>query len=222
MASEFSRDMMVEGVPGSVAADQSNAKSDTMQLMKHYGLHRHFTGSASVVLFGGGMKRGFVYGETAAERPLLVTRDPVSIDDLHATIFTAHGDLAANGLRRRAPPVLRHKRRQGAAGAGAVRVNGRVQVVRQANSDASFNPEPTATADAMFRRRWLPVKQDAAAVGKKYHGPSSRDSLLAARRRRPRRNKKDHGRPIHRLTMIFILKQDRELASAVLSIQRRS
>ena len=62
-----------------------------MQQMNQYGLHRHFTGSGSVVLFGGGMKKGFVYGETAAERPLLVTRDPVSIPDLHATILTAMG-----------------------------------------------------------------------------------------------------------------------------------
>lgn len=91
IASEFSRDMMIEGIPGSTARDQSRARSDTMQQMIHYGLHRHFTGSGSVVLFGGGMKRGFLYGETAPERPLVVTRDPVSIMDLHATIYTAMG-----------------------------------------------------------------------------------------------------------------------------------
>jgi hypothetical protein len=91
IASEFSRDMMIEGVPGSTAVDQSRARSDTMQQMIHYGLHRHFTGSGSVVLFGGGMKRGFLYGQTAPERPLLVTRNPVTITDLHATIFTAMG-----------------------------------------------------------------------------------------------------------------------------------
>jgi hypothetical protein len=91
IATEFSRDMMIEGVPGSNARDQSRAASDTMRQLIHYGLHRHFTGSGSVVLFGGGMKRGFVNGETAPERPLLVTRDPVSIRDLHATIFTAMG-----------------------------------------------------------------------------------------------------------------------------------
>jgi hypothetical protein len=91
LASEFSRDMMIEGVPGSTAQDQSRARSDTMQQMIHYGLHRHFTGSGSVLLLGGGMRRGFVYGETAPERPLLVTRDPVSIRDLHATVFTAMG-----------------------------------------------------------------------------------------------------------------------------------
>jgi uncharacterized protein DUF1501 len=91
LATEFSRDMMIEGVPGSTAKDQSRAKSDTMQQMIHYGLHRHFTGSGSVLLFGGGMKRGFLYGETADERPLLTTKNPISITDLHATILTAMG-----------------------------------------------------------------------------------------------------------------------------------
>jgi hypothetical protein len=91
IATEFSRDMMIEGVPGSKARDQSRAKSDTMEKLIHYGLHRHFTGSGSVVLFGGGMKKGLLYGETAAERPLLVTKNPVTIPDLHATIFTALG-----------------------------------------------------------------------------------------------------------------------------------
>jgi hypothetical protein len=91
VASEFSRDMMIEGVPGSNARDQSRAASDVMRQMIHYGLHRHFTGSGSVVMFGGGMKKGFLYGETARERPLVVTRDPISIRDLHATIYTAMG-----------------------------------------------------------------------------------------------------------------------------------
>jgi uncharacterized protein (DUF1501 family) len=91
LASEFSRDMMIEGIPGSTAQDQSRAKTDVMKQMIHYGLHRHFTGSGSVLLFGGGMKRGLLYGATAPERPLLVTKNPVSIPDLHATIFTAMG-----------------------------------------------------------------------------------------------------------------------------------
>jgi len=91
IASEFSRDALIEGVPGSTATDQSNAKSDTLEEPKHYGLHRHFTGGTSVVMFGGGMKRGFIHGATAPERPLVATTPPVSISDLHATIFTAMG-----------------------------------------------------------------------------------------------------------------------------------
>jgi hypothetical protein len=91
LASEFSRDMMIEGVPGSTARDQSRARTDVMKESKHYGLHRHFTGSGSVLLFGGGMKKGYLHGETAPERPLVTIKDPVTIPDLHATIYTAMG-----------------------------------------------------------------------------------------------------------------------------------
>ena len=91
VASEFSRDMMIEGVPGSKAKDQSRAKTDKLQEMKHYGLHRHFTGGTSVAMFGGGVKKGYLYGKTADERPLVAVDNPVSVEDLHATIFTAMG-----------------------------------------------------------------------------------------------------------------------------------
>jgi uncharacterized protein (DUF1501 family) len=91
LASEFSRDMMIEGVPGSTARDQSRAKTDVLKEPIHYGLHRHFTGSSSVLMFGGGTKRGFLYGETAPERPCLVTKNPVSLTDLHATIMHLMG-----------------------------------------------------------------------------------------------------------------------------------
>lgn len=98
IASEFSRDMIIEGVPGSAARDQSRARTDVLKEMKHYGLHRHFTGASSVVMFGGGMKRGFLYGESAAERPCVATKNPVSISDLHATIFQAMGISPKTGF----------------------------------------------------------------------------------------------------------------------------
>ena len=91
LASEFSRDMMIEGVPGSTARDQSRARTDKLQEMKQYGLHRHFTGGTSVAMFGGGVKKGFIYGKTADERPLMAVENPLSIEDLHATIYTAMG-----------------------------------------------------------------------------------------------------------------------------------
>ena len=42
-------------------------------------------------MFGGGTKKGFLYGKTAEQRPLLAVENPVSVMDLHATIFTAMG-----------------------------------------------------------------------------------------------------------------------------------
>jgi uncharacterized protein (DUF1501 family) len=91
LASEFSRDMIIEGVPGSTARDQSRAKTDVLREPIHYGLHRHFTGASSVLMFGGGTKRGFLYGESAPERPCLATKNPISLTDLHATIMHIMG-----------------------------------------------------------------------------------------------------------------------------------
>lgn len=98
LASEFSRDMMTEGRPGSTARDQSRAPADVMQEMRQYGMHRHFTLNGSVLLFGGGMRRGYVHGATADERPLVTTRDAVSVSDLHATIYSAMGVAADTAL----------------------------------------------------------------------------------------------------------------------------
>ena len=91
IASEFSRDMITEGQPGSTASDQANSPKDFLQLPNHYGQHRHFTGGSTVVLFGGGVKRGFVHGRTADERPCMAIENPVSVTDLHATLFTLMG-----------------------------------------------------------------------------------------------------------------------------------
>ncbi len=92
IASEFSRDMIIEGKPGGApAGDQSNTPKDFLQEPRHYGQHRHFTGGSTVVLFGGGVKKGFVYGKTADERPCVAIENPVTITDLHATLFTALG-----------------------------------------------------------------------------------------------------------------------------------
>ena len=54
-------------------------------------MHRHFTAAGSVVLFGGGVKGGFVYGETSDEPPFPTVRDPVTIPHLHASLYRAMG-----------------------------------------------------------------------------------------------------------------------------------
>ena len=58
---------------------------------RHYGMHRHFTAAGSILMFGGGIKKGFVYGKTAEERPCTTIENPVVMEDLHATIYHALG-----------------------------------------------------------------------------------------------------------------------------------
>ncbi len=91
LASEFGRDMMTEGKPGKTVRDQVNTQPDILTDPKHYGMHRHFTEAGSVLLFGGGMKRGYLYGTTADERPCSIVDKPVTIEDLHATIYHSLG-----------------------------------------------------------------------------------------------------------------------------------
>jgi hypothetical protein len=90
LASEFSRDMMMEGRPGAKVKDQVFVP-DTIESMVHYGMHRHFTSGCSIVLFGGGVKPGFVYGKTADERPCEAIEHPVRIANIHQTIYHALG-----------------------------------------------------------------------------------------------------------------------------------
>ena len=104
IASEFGRDMMTEGKPGKEVKDQVK-QPDIMTSMQHYGMHRHFTEAGSVLLFGGGFKRGYLHGETAAERPCSIVKDPVTITDLHATLYTALGIAPDAGVEVERRPV---------------------------------------------------------------------------------------------------------------------
>lgn len=90
LASEFSRDMLVEGKPDRPIKDQVPVP-EKIQESVHYGMHRHFTDAGCVLLYGGGIKRGHLHGETADERPCRTIRDRVVIEDLHATIYRALG-----------------------------------------------------------------------------------------------------------------------------------
>ena len=90
LASEFSRDMMVEGRPDAKVKEQVN-QPDILNDMKFYGMHRHFTDGCSILMFGGGIKKGFVYGKTADERPCKTIENPIKIDQIHQTIYHALG-----------------------------------------------------------------------------------------------------------------------------------
>ena len=91
LASEFGRDAMTEGKVGKEVRDQAINIPDVMTEPRHYGMHRHFTAAGSILMFGGGIKKGFVYGKTADERPCTTIENPVVMEDLHATIYHALG-----------------------------------------------------------------------------------------------------------------------------------
>jgi len=90
LASEFSRDMMVEGRPDAKVQEQVN-QPDILSDIKFYGMHRHFTDGCSMLMFGGGVKKGYVYGKTADERPCKTIENPIRIDQVHQTIYHALG-----------------------------------------------------------------------------------------------------------------------------------
>jgi len=90
LASEFSRDALIEGKPDKKVKDQVEVP-EKLEDAKFYGMHRHFTDAGSVLLFGGGVKKGYVHGRTADERPCRTLENRVVIEDLHASIYSALG-----------------------------------------------------------------------------------------------------------------------------------
>lgn len=64
---------------------------EKIQNVANYGLHNHFGDACSVVVFGGGFKKGFVYGATSDEPPCPIVDKPIGIPDLHATLYHALG-----------------------------------------------------------------------------------------------------------------------------------
>ncbi len=90
LASEFSRDMMVEGRPDAKVQEQVE-QPDIIQDIKNYGMHRHFTDGCSMLMFGGGIKKGYVYGKTSDERPCKTVDKPIKIEQIHQSVYHALG-----------------------------------------------------------------------------------------------------------------------------------
>ena len=91
LASEFGRDAITEGKVGKEVKDQAINMPDVMTDRATTACTATSPPRARVLMFGGGMKKGFVYGKTADERPCTTIENPVGIEDLHATIYHALG-----------------------------------------------------------------------------------------------------------------------------------
>lgn len=76
---------------GRATLGRGSSKVAAVDKRINYGIHGHFAGAASLLMFGGGVKQGFVYGKTSEEFPCETVENPVFIHDLHATIYRIMG-----------------------------------------------------------------------------------------------------------------------------------
>ena len=113
LASEFGRDAITEGKVGKEVKDQAINIPDVMTEPRHYGMHRHFTAAGSILMFGGGVKKGYVHGKTAEERPCTTIEKPMPVEDLHATMYHALGIPADTAYVSEKRPVYITKDGQG-------------------------------------------------------------------------------------------------------------
>jgi hypothetical protein len=94
IATEFGRTIANQPSAGQEPdgfAEKSDGSSLQIENEHMYGFHGHFSSCNSMVFFGGGFKKGFVYGKTNNEHPMLAIENPVELPDVHATIYKAMG-----------------------------------------------------------------------------------------------------------------------------------
>ena len=92
--SEFGRTIANQPAAGTEAfgfAERATGDDLIIASEKMYGFHGHFSSGNCMAFFGGGFKKGFVYGKTAEAHPMLPTENPVKLEDVHATIYKALG-----------------------------------------------------------------------------------------------------------------------------------
>jgi hypothetical protein len=80
-----------QGQVGGVIDQYSDGSNISIDSMDMYGMHGHFPVANNVVFFGGGIKGGTLYGETAARHPMVPLGNQVNIDDLQATLCRLMG-----------------------------------------------------------------------------------------------------------------------------------
>jgi hypothetical protein len=94
VASEFGRTIANQpkaGVEPIGFAESQSGEELIIDSERLYGLHGHFSSANSLLFFGGGFKPGLVYGRTADRHPMIPIENPVSLTDVHATIYRALG-----------------------------------------------------------------------------------------------------------------------------------
>jgi hypothetical protein len=72
-------------------AERHTGEKLVIESEKMYGFHGHFSSGNALVFFGGGFKKGFLYGKTGDRHPMLPVENPVRLEDVHATVYKALG-----------------------------------------------------------------------------------------------------------------------------------
>lgn len=94
IATEFGRTVAAKPAAGTEPdgfAERHTGAELVIENEKMYGFHGHFSSCSSMLFFGGGFKKGFTYGKTASEHPMVAIENPVKLEDVHATIYQALG-----------------------------------------------------------------------------------------------------------------------------------
>jgi hypothetical protein len=94
VATEFGRTIANQpkaGVEPVGFAESQSGDELVIEDKKMYGFHGHFSSGNSLLFFGGGFKPGGVHGRTADRHPMVAIEKPVSLIDVHATIYKALG-----------------------------------------------------------------------------------------------------------------------------------
>ena len=94
IATEFGRTIANQpkaGVEPNGFAEQQSGDDLVIADRRMYGFHGHFSSANSLLFFGGGFKPGFAYGQTAPRHPMIPIEHPVSLPDVHATIYKSLG-----------------------------------------------------------------------------------------------------------------------------------
>lgn len=100
VASEFGRTVApARGTSRDGADPAAPAHEIVFDDESDYGFHGHFAPCMSVVLFGGGVRRGVAVGRTAERHPMVAVEDAVGFDDLRATIASLTGGASPSGGR---------------------------------------------------------------------------------------------------------------------------
>jgi uncharacterized protein (DUF1501 family) len=97
VATEFGRTIANQPKAGTEPigfAEKQSGDELVIEDHKMYGFHGHFSSANCLLFFGGGFKKGLVHGRTADRHPMLPIENPVTLEDVHATIYRALGIAA--------------------------------------------------------------------------------------------------------------------------------